>query len=180
MLRPVRPEHDLPFDQKSPQKELKMDTKIKQAEILKYLSLGLSYAFSYAYIWFFTMYTNNRIAITVFLTCLSLGAIFWLEISIRRQYLLEHFTPSRFQRAETIFWEAILVLLSVSTLSGGNKPFLHPPRGHLHGALRNRTPSVRTFFLPDRGRSRKRMFPPSLRKLFPADPHHRRILPKFA
>ena len=95
-----------------------MDTKTKQAEILKYLSLGLSYAFSYAYIWFFTMYTNNRIAIPVFLTCLSLGAIFWLEISIRRQYLLEHFTPSRFQRAETIFWEAILVLLSVSTLSG--------------------------------------------------------------
>ena len=98
-----------------------MDTKTKQAETLKYLSLGLSYAFSYAYIWLFTMHSNSPVAITVFLTCLSLGAILWLEISIRRQHLLGHFTPNRFQRKETIFWEVILVLLSVSTLSGDMK-----------------------------------------------------------
>ena len=75
-----------------------MDTKTKQAETLKYLSLGLSYAFSYAYIWLFTMHSNSPVAITVFLTCLSLGAILWLEISIRRQQA----SASVMQRSGTV------------------------------------------------------------------------------
>lgn len=96
-----------------------MNTNTKRAGTLKKLCLGLSYAFSYAYICLFSETTGmNSLYITIFLTLLSLGAILWLELSMRQQQLLGKFTPSRFQKYETRFWEAILILLSISTFAG--------------------------------------------------------------
>ncbi|MBR5424925.1 MAG: DUF4173 domain-containing protein [Clostridiales bacterium] len=95
-----------------------MNTNTKRAELLKKLCLGLSYAFSYAYICFFTIYTDSHLAIMVFLTLLSCGAILWLELTMRQQQDLGKFTPSKLQLGETRFWEVILLLLSISTLSG--------------------------------------------------------------
>lgn len=99
-----------------------MNTNVKQAAQLKKLCLGLSYAFSYAYIsLFIDTFGFNSLAVTAFLTALSLGAIVWLELSMKQQQLLGKYMPTRFQKCETRFWEVILVLLSLSTFSGDMK-----------------------------------------------------------
>ena len=95
-----------------------MNTSTRSAETLKTLCLGLSYVFSYAYISLFAS-SYQALGITIFLTLLSLGAILWLELSIRQQTLLGRFSPSKIQKVETRFWEVILILLSISTYRGG-------------------------------------------------------------
>ena len=95
-----------------------MNTNTKRAESLKKLCLGLSYAFSYAYICFFTSYIRSHLAVTIFLSILSCGAVLWLELTMRQQQDLGKFSPSKMQLGETRFWEVILILLSISTFSG--------------------------------------------------------------
>ncbi len=95
-----------------------MNLNTKQAEILKFLCLGISYAFSYAYICFFTTYLPNLLIRAIFLSILSIVAIIWLELTMKQQSLLgkDHHTARL--RIETRFWEAILLLLSINTYLG--------------------------------------------------------------
>lgn len=91
-----------------------MNTDTKRAEILKYLCLGVSYAFSYAYVNLFDKF-HSRLYTTVYLTLLSIGAIIWLEMTIRQKCLGGNFEPTRMQKIEPRFWEGILLLLSIGT-----------------------------------------------------------------
>lgn len=107
-----------------------MNTDIKRAGTLKKLCLGLSYVFSYAYIYLFTETVGlSDVSTTIYLTLLSAGTILWLEMSMRQQQLLGKYSPTRPVLCETRFWEVILILLSLSTFSGDMKPlslfFIH-------------------------------------------------------
>ena len=58
-----------------------MNTDTKRAEILKYLCLGVSYAFSYAYVNIFDKF-HSRLYTPIYLTLLAIGALVWLEAPI--------------------------------------------------------------------------------------------------
>ncbi|MBO4687068.1 MAG: DUF4173 domain-containing protein [Clostridiales bacterium] len=94
-----------------------MNTNTKQAEILKFLCLGLSYVFSFAYVNMF-MINLKPVQVTIYITCLSVAAVIWLEMTRAQQRLLERFIPSKIQSFEVHFWEAILVLLCINTYFG--------------------------------------------------------------
>ena len=94
-----------------------MNTNKKQAEILKFLCLGLSYAFSFGYISLFLSHCGPVMA-TVGLSILSLVAVLWLELTMWQQRKLGRFSPTRLQKIEVHFWEVILVLLCVNTYFG--------------------------------------------------------------
>ena len=94
-----------------------MNTDTKRAEILKYLCLGVSYAFSYAYVNIFDKF-HSRLYTTIYLTLLAIGAIVWLEMTIRQKCLGGNFEPTRMQKIEPRFWEGILLLLSIGSCRG--------------------------------------------------------------
>ena len=91
-----------------------MNTETKQAGVLKLLCLGVSYAFSYAYIEYFSQ-GKSHLQSTVYLCLLALGACIWLEMTIRQKVLAGDFEPPKMMRIEPRFWEGILLLLSLST-----------------------------------------------------------------
>ena len=91
-----------------------MNTETKRAEILKIVCLGVSYAFSYAYINIFSKF-YSRLYTTVYLTLLAVGAIVWLELTIRQKCLTEGYEPTQMQKVESRFWEGILLLLCIGT-----------------------------------------------------------------
>jgi len=91
-----------------------MNTETKQAGVLKLLCLGVSYAFSYAYIEFFNL-GMSHLQSTVYLCLLALGVCIWLEMTIRQKVLAGDFEPPKMMRIEPRFWEGILLLLSLST-----------------------------------------------------------------
>ncbi|MBO4927340.1 MAG: DUF4173 domain-containing protein [Clostridiales bacterium] len=96
-----------------------MNTNTKRAETLKVICLGLSYVFSYAYINLFSLSSShNRLAVTIYLSALCAGAILWLELSMRQLQLSGRFSPTPIQKIEPRFWEAILLLLAISTYNG--------------------------------------------------------------
>ena len=94
-----------------------MNTNTKQAEILKFLCLGLSYVLSVAYVNMF-MVNFGPVQTTIYITVLSIAAVIWLEMTMAQQRLLGHFTPSKVQSFEVRFWEVILVLLCINTYFG--------------------------------------------------------------
>ncbi|MBO4474187.1 MAG: DUF4173 domain-containing protein [Clostridiales bacterium] len=94
-----------------------MNTNTKQAEILKFLCLGLSYVFSFAYV-HMIMANLKPVQLTIYITCLSIVAVIWLELTMAQQRLLGRFIPSKIQVFEARFWEAILVLLCINTHFG--------------------------------------------------------------
>ena len=94
-----------------------MNTDTKRAEILKYLCLGVSYAFSYAYVNIFDKF-HSRLYTTIYLTLLAIGAIVWLEMTIRQKCLAEGIEPAGMQKIEPRFWEGILLLLSIGSCRG--------------------------------------------------------------
>ena len=94
-----------------------MNTDTKRAEILKYLCLGVSYAFSYAYVNIFDKF-HSRLYTTIYLTLLAIGAIVWLEMTIRQKCLGGNLEPTRMQKIEPRFWEGILLLLSIGSCRG--------------------------------------------------------------
>ncbi|MBR3056740.1 MAG: DUF4173 domain-containing protein [Clostridiales bacterium] len=94
-----------------------MNTNAKQAEILKFLCLGLSYAFSYGYISFF-LSNASPLAHTIFVTILAVVAVIWLELTMAQIRKLGKSSATRLQMIEVRFWEVILVLLSLNTYFG--------------------------------------------------------------
>jgi len=94
-----------------------MNTNLKRAEILKFLCLGLSYAFSYAYISMID-FALTAVQTTIFVSCLSVAAIIWLEMTMAQKRFLGSFETTSFQKIEVRFWEAILLLLCFNTYFG--------------------------------------------------------------
>ena len=94
-----------------------MNTNLKRAEILKFLCLGLSYAFSYAYVCLIDS-IQTVVQTTIFVSCLSVAAIIWLEMTMAQKRFLGSFETTSFQKIEVRFWEAILLLLCLNTYFG--------------------------------------------------------------
>lgn len=94
-----------------------MNTQIKKAEVLKYICLVLSYAFSYAYV---NMISEGETPFetTIYMVCLSAAAVIWLELTMKQQEYLGRAEFTKTRRYETRFWEVILMALSVSTYFG--------------------------------------------------------------
>jgi|GEM_PF-1469283 len=96
-----------------------MDTNYKRAEALKFLCLGLSYVFSFAYVnIFFIARSTSMLGITIYITFLSLGAVLWLELTMMQQRLKGVQKTGSLQKIEPRFWEVILVLLCLNTYFG--------------------------------------------------------------
>lgn len=94
-----------------------MNTNMKRAEWLKYLCLGISYAFSYTYISMFSHNDLGDISMTIIVSILGLLAIVWLELC-RRQQSLRGTGHKRASTLETRFWEGSLLLLCLNTYFG--------------------------------------------------------------
>ena len=97
-----------------------MDTKIKTADSLKLVCLGLSYVFSFAYVYMFIRNVEEG-PLTIWLTILSVVAIIWLELTIRQKALLGELENNKKRTFETRFWEVIIVCLSLNTYFGLGK-----------------------------------------------------------
>ncbi|MBO7424522.1 MAG: DUF4173 domain-containing protein [Clostridiales bacterium] len=94
-----------------------MDTKIKTADSLKLVCLGLSYVFSFAYVYMF-MLNLEQGPMTIYFTVLSVVAIIWLELTIRQKILLGDLEKNTKRTIETRFWEVIIVCLSLNIYFG--------------------------------------------------------------
>ncbi|MBP5492149.1 MAG: DUF4173 domain-containing protein [Clostridiales bacterium] len=105
-----------------------MNTDVKRAEILKFICLGLSYAFSYGYVCLFTN-TDSNLTVCTILCGLAVVAVIWLELTMWQQQLLGRFLPTKLQKIEPRFWEVILLLLCVTTygnqMTGTTLLFIH-------------------------------------------------------
>jgi len=95
-----------------------MNQNTKRAEVLKFLCLGVSYAFSYTYIRQFYLPDLSALMHTVILTILGAVAVLWLELTMLQQKLLGKSHQTKKARIETFFWEAILLLLCANTYFG--------------------------------------------------------------
>lgn len=105
-----------------------MDKTIKTADRLKLICLGLSFIFSFAYV-YQIHFDLNDMKLSIVFTVLALVAILWLELTIRQRVLLGHLSKNPRRTLETRFWEAIIVLLAVNIYFGMNTAltmlFLH-------------------------------------------------------
>ena len=94
-----------------------MDTKIKEADSLKLVCLGLSYVFSFAYVYMFALDLEPA-PMTIYLTVLSAVAIIWLELTIRQKVLLGDLENNKKRSFETRFWEVIIICLALNYYFG--------------------------------------------------------------
>ena len=111
-----------------------MDTNIKAADMLKLVCLGLSYVFSFAYVYMF-MLDLKQGPMTIYCTVLSVVAIIWLELTIRQKILLGDLEKNIKRRIETVFWEVIIVCLALNIHFGLGKQYPFYAMMFLHASI---------------------------------------------
>ena len=111
-----------------------MDSKIKAADSLKLVCLGLSYVFSFAYVYMF-MLDLKQGPMTIYCMVLSVVAIIWLELTIRQKILLGDLEKNTKRRIETVFWEVIIVCLALNIYFGLGKQYPFYSMMFLHASI---------------------------------------------
>lgn len=111
-----------------------MDTNVKAADRLKLVCLGLSYVFSFAYVYRFYLNISQELDL-VYLVVLAIAAIVWLELTIRQKVLLGDLEKSKKRTVETRFWEVAIVLLALNSYFGLGRYYREYTMIFLHASI---------------------------------------------